>query len=250
MLLVRHTNDDKIEAGIDEAGRGSFWGPIMAGAVIWPKESEWSDAHRAISTQIKDSKKISPKKRERICDEIKLLAVAWGIGSVSANEIDENGIQWANQEAFRRALSSLVTKDASNNTIPYTEIPKRLIIDGVIGMEDPVEDREQFNIIDGDALYMPIAAASILAKVEHDRWVCQFCETNPECADRYSLLTCKGYGTAKHREGLGVYGAHELHRRTFVRKYIKDQESSTSAIGGAGAKPTPPIKRTICKIKL
>ena len=64
MLLVRHTNDDKIEAGIDEAGRGSFWGPIMAGAVIWPKESEWSDAHRAISTQIKDSKKIKKVKNQ------------------------------------------------------------------------------------------------------------------------------------------------------------------------------------------
>jgi len=237
MLLVRHTKDDKIEAGLDEAGRGSFWGPIMAGAVVWPIESEWTDDHRAISSQIRDSKKISPKKREKICDEIKRLATSWGVGSVTANEIDEKGIQWANQEAFRRALAGLSGKQ-----------PERLLIDGVIGMEDPVEDREQYNIIEGDGLYMPIAAASILAKVEHDRWVCDYCEKNPECAERYSLLTCKGYGTAKHRDGLGIYGAHELHRRTFVRKYVKDQGlSNSTSNGGAGA---PPVAKTLCKIKI
>jgi ribonuclease HII len=244
MLLVRHTKDDKIEAGLDEAGRGSFWGPIMAGAVVWPIESEWTDAHRSISSQIRDSKKISPKKREKICDEIKRLATSWGVGSVTANEIDEKGIQWANQEAFRRALSVLVSTDSSGNTIPYTKVPQRLIIDGVIGMEDPVEDREQYNIIEGDALYMPIAAASILAKVEHDRWVCDYCEKNPEYAERYSLLTCKGYGTAKHRNGLSIYGAHELHRRTFVRKYVGDSSTSN---GGAGV---PTIIKSVCKIKL
>ena len=232
MLLVRHTNDTKVEAGLDEAGRGSFWGPIMAGAVIWPTEDTWTEDHRQISSQIRDSKKISPKKREKICDEIKKLSTSWGIGSVSSEEIDERGIQWANQEAFRRALSSLSGKQ-----------PDRLLIDGVIGMEDPIEDREQHNIIDGDALYMSIAAASILAKVEHDRWVCKYCETNPECEERYNLLSCKGYGTAKHREGLGIYGAHALHRRTFVRKYVKDQVTTIS--GGAGASTS----RTLCKIK-
>ena len=248
MLLVRHTKDDKIEAGLDEAGRGSFWGPLMAGAVIWPDESSWTDDHRAIASQIRDSKKILPKKREKICDEIKRLATSWGVGSVSANEIDENGIQWANQEAFRRALNLLTCRDTSSNSIPYTRIPERLIIDGVIGMEDPIEGREQHNIIEGDALYMSVAAASIIAKVEHDRWICDFCEKNPECAERYSLLTCKGYGTAKHRDGLGIYGAHELHRRTFVRKYVKDESSLTSAVGGAGY--APPIKKKLCKIKI
>jgi ribonuclease HII len=233
MLLVRHTNDTKIEAGLDEAGRGSFWGPIMAGAVIWPTEDTWTDDHRSIASKIRDSKKISPKKREVLCDEIKRLSTSWGIGSVLSTEIDENGIQWANQEAFRRALSSLSGSQ-----------PERLLIDGVIGMSDPVEGREQHNIIDGDALYMSIAAASILAKVEHDRWVCKYCESNPECNDRYNLLSCKGYGTVKHREGLGIYGAHALHRRTFVRKYIKDYSTSN---GGAGA---PTITTNSCKIKI
>ena len=238
MLLVRHIADDKIEAGIDEAGRGSFWGPIMAGAVIWPKEAEWTDDHKAIAAQIRDSKKIAAKKRERICTDIKKLATAWGIGQVSAQEIDENGIQWANQEAFRRALHDMNTR--------YEPIPMRLLIDGVIGMEDTIEGREQFNIIDGDALYMPIAAASILAKVEHDMWVQNYCTENPECAERYHLQSCKGYGTAKHREGLGIYGAHALHRRTFVRKYVSD-----GATGGAGiAIPVASTSKTVCRIKL
>ena len=91
MLLVRHTNDTKVEAGLDEAGRGSFWGPIMAGAVIWPTEDIWTEEHRQVASQIRDSKKISPKKREKICDEIKKLSTSWGIGSVSSTEIDENG---------------------------------------------------------------------------------------------------------------------------------------------------------------
>jgi ribonuclease HII len=234
MLLVRHKADDIVEAGLDEAGRGSFWGPIMASAVIWPKEEEWTDQHRDLAKHIKDSKKIAAKKRETICDKIKELAVGWGVGSVTATEIDENGIQWANQEAFRRALAAITLKQQ----------PMRLLIDGVIGMPDTMEGREQYNIIDGDALYMPIAAASILAKVEHDRWVQTYCVENPECAERYHLLSCKGYGTAKHREGLGIYGAHMLHRRTFVRKYVP--ESSTPA-GGAGVAVSRP---TICKIKI
>ena len=110
-------------------------------------------------------------------------------------------------------------------------------------MDDPVEGREQHNIIDGDALYMSIAAASIVAKVEHDRWVCKYCEINPECVERYNLLSCKGYGTAKHREGLGIYGAHALHRRTFVRKYVGNQVINS----GAGA---PTITNKLCKIKI
>jgi ribonuclease HII len=233
MLSRRYAEDGKVEAGLDEAGRGSFWGDLYAAAVIWPDEATWTDEIKALVPNIKDSKKVSAKKRDKIADEIRRLAVDWAVGSVTAAEIDTNGIQWANQEAFRRALSSLSGSQ-----------PERLLIDGVIGMSDHVEGREQHNIIDGDALYMSIAAASILAKVEHDRWVCKYCESNPECNDRYNLLSCKGYGTVKHREGLGIYGAHALHRRTFVRKYIKDYSTSN---GGAGA---PTITTNSCKIKI
>lgn len=237
MLKLRHTDDDLVEVGLDEAGRGSFWGPIMAGAVIWPAEASWTDTHRKLGPQIRDSKRIAPKKRERIAAEIKELAVAWGIGMVGADEIDENGIQWANQEAFRRALAAVgsgsaiaagnaaaggagMTTESAKQTAPIDlrSSPQRLLIDGVIGM--PGGDAEQHNIVDGDALYLPIAAASILAKVEHDHWIRSYCATDTACAEHYDLLHSNGYGTKKHRDGLGIYGAHQHHRRTFVRKYI------------------------------
>lgn len=221
MLKLRHTDDNLVEVGLDEAGRGSFWGPIMAGAVIWPAEAAWTDAHRKLAPQIRDSKRIAPKKRERIAAEIKDLAVAWGVGIVGADEIDENGIQWANQEAFRRALAAIGNLPCASGGAgqqAVAVVPQRLLIDGVIGM--PGSDTEQHNIIDGDALYLPIAAASILAKVEHDHWIKSYCVTDTACAEQYDLLHSNGYGTKKHRDGLGIYGAHQHHRRTFVRKYI------------------------------
>jgi ribonuclease HII len=104
LLSRRWEEDGVIEAGVDEAGRGSFWGSLYAGAVIWPPEIAWTDEIRALMPNIKDSKKISPKKRDRIADDIKRLAADWAIGSVTAAEIDEHGIQWANQTAFHRAL--------------------------------------------------------------------------------------------------------------------------------------------------
>lgn len=211
-LKLRYSDsDDLIEVGVDEAGRGCFWGPIMAGAVIWPPVEEWTEEHRAVVGSIKDSKKIAPKKREKIADEIRRLAQTWAVGSVSAKEIDENGITWANQEAFRRAITGL--KFA----------PERLIIDGELSIYG--WEGEQHTVVDGDATYLHIAAASILAKVDHDRWVQGYCDANPECAEHYGLRTSKGYGTKVHRDGLGTYGAHELHRRTFIRNYVPAEQS-------------------------
>ena len=206
ILNLRHTEDSKPEIGLDEAGRGCFWGPIMAGAVLWPTRDKWTAEHEKIAPDIRDSKKIAPKKRARLADDIKRLAVAWGIGSVSNTEIDEQGIVWANQEAFRRAVKSLGVEDV------------RLLIDGEWLIPDWTG--EQHAIIEGDNTYLCIGAASILAKVEHDRWVQEYCDGNEECADRYDLRGSKGYGTDRHRAGLVANGAHTLHRRTFVRNYV------------------------------
>jgi ribonuclease HII len=202
MLSTRFKDDNMIEIGIDEAGRGSFWGPIMAGAMIIPLESSWTDKQKTLLTQLKDSKKISPKKRERIAD---------AIGIVTAQEINDNGITWANIEAFRRAVLALsLTQDEIIKT--------RLIIDGVLQIDN--WSGEQELIVEGDASYMAIAGASILAKVEHDRWITEFCKNNPECDDHYDLLKSKGYGTAKHRNGIKNYGAHELHRSLYVKNWL------------------------------
>jgi ribonuclease HII len=197
-----------IEIGVDEAGRGCFWGPIYAGAVIWPQEDEWNDTHRELAPRINDSKKIPEKKRAAIAEAIKLSATSWGIGIVSASEIDEKGITWSNQESFRRAIRSM------NHPIQAD----LLLIDGVLGL--PKEDNYKFQCIPGgDGKYLSIAAASILAKVSRDTYVKEWCSTNEE-ASHYGLLTNKGYGTAKHREGLKAYGPHILHRKQFIRDWI------------------------------
>lgn len=204
ILERRYAEDGLIEAGVDEAGRGSFWGSLYAGAVIWPSEDKWTDEIRALVPNIKDSKKISPKKRDRIADEIKRLATDWAIGAVTAKEIDENGIQWANQMAFHRALDGLKRVK-----------PGRALIDGTLSIGRT--DMQVVTVVDGDALFLPIAAASILAKVEHDRWLQERCTAEPALTTNYDMLSCKGYGTARHREGIAVNGLHADHRRRFIR---------------------------------
>jgi ribonuclease HII len=211
MLSLRHTPDEKPEIGLDEAGRGSFWGPLMAGAVLWPPRDQWTQEHEALSPQIRDSKKIAPKKRVRLAADIKRLCVAWAVGSVTNTEIDEQGIVWANQEAFRRAFEGLKGFKSSEC---------RLLIDGE--WQIPDWSGEQHTIVEGDNTYLCIGAASILAKVAHDEYVEGF--SDKEELACYDLKGSKGYGTAKHRAGLIANGAHALHRRTFVRKYVPEDQ--------------------------
>ena len=103
-LQVRFCDDNKLEAGVDEAGRGCLWGPLYAAAVIWPPEEDWLDEHREVAPFIKDSKKISAKKRKQIANQIQAAAIDYGIGSVSAKEIDQSGMTSANRLAFQRAI--------------------------------------------------------------------------------------------------------------------------------------------------
>ena len=209
MLNHRFRDDNLTEAGIDEAGRGCFWGPLMAAAVVWPADpiDTWDDTLKKLAPQIRDSKKISPKKRAIIAEEMRAYSrthgtLLYGVGSVSAEELDSYGVTWANQTAFERAVGQIAQK------------PQRLLIDGILACN--YEHGDVHTIVDGDATYLAIAAASILAKEAHDDWVRQFCEAEPEIAARYSLATCKGYGTAKHREGLRTHGPHEYHRQRFI----------------------------------
>lgn len=207
MLLPRHTEDSLIEVGLDEAGRGPLWGPLYAGAVIWTHEM--SEEQSKIASMIKDSKKLSAKKRTELAEFIKARALEWGVGSVSAAEIDELGMTKSNQLAFERALASL------NIT------PERIIIDGCLSIySQPWSFTPQVVEPEADGKYLAVAAASIIAKVEHDRWVVEYCERNENVAERYDLLKCKGYGTKKHREGILEFGPHELHRRLFLRKLL------------------------------
>lgn len=212
MLKLRHTNDTLQEIGVDEAGRGPLWGPMMAAAVIWPDESSWSPAHRDLVGSIKDSKTISAKKREVLATKIQSLATAFGIGTVSAEEIDTLGATRANQLAFRRAIQDLCA------ACPQTHC--RILIDGTLPLNDAAQHETVLTIVDGDATYLSIAAASILAKVAHDTWVVNWCKDNVADAAKYDLLSCKGYGTKKHRDGILEHGYTDLHRRLYLRKLI------------------------------
>ena len=212
MLKTRYQDDQLIEMGIDEAGRGCLWGPIYAAAVIWAPEDEWTEEHREIAPQIKDSKKLSEKKRDYIATAIQSLALDYGVGSVSAQEIDQNGMSYANRLAFKRAI------DASSI------LPDRVIVDGTLTIEKEwIREKgitESLTIVDGDAKYIPIAAASILAKTAHDQWVKDYLATHGDLEEKYNLLSSKGYGTEKHRAGILQYGAEQEHRRLFLRKLL------------------------------
>ena len=214
MLAPRFTNDALIEIGIDEAGRGSFWGPIVAGAVILP--TEWTDVQSILFAQFRDSKKISPKKRVVLSAAIKEQIPQWGIGIVGAEEINARGIQWANREAFRRAYYNIQGIDLSQC---------RLLIDGVLSV-DQWEGPQEL-IIEGDNQYMAIAAASILAKVAHDEWIQDYCDQHPECEERYHLRSSNGYGTAPHREGIRIYGGHTLHREQYIQNWLPGAQPNT-----------------------
>jgi ribonuclease HII len=211
MLTARYQEDERPEIGVDEAGRGSFWGPLTAGAVCLPPLSEWTDEHHAVFLPIRDSKKISPKKREVLATQLRdLLGNRCAVGMVSAEEINQQGVTWANREAFRRAIHGVGGAVETH----------RLLIDGTLAIDDWTG--EQHVIVEGDGTYLAIAAASILAKVEHDQWIRVYAEEHPECEERYHLVSSKGYGTAKHREAIRLYGGHVHHREAFIQHWLPD----------------------------
>lgn len=188
----RQYGDVTYICGIDEAGRGPLAGPVVAGAVILPKDCE--------ILYLNDSKKLSAKKREELYDEIMEKAIATGIGMVSPARIDEINILQATYEAMRMAIGELkvapgiLLNDAV--TIPQVEIP-------------------QVPIIKGDAKSVSIAAASILAKVTRDRLMVKYEEILPG----YGFAENKGYGSAAHIEALKSQGPSPIHRKSFITHF-------------------------------
>ena len=179
--------------GIDEVGRGPFAGPVVAGAVILPKD------HPIL--YLNDSKKLSEKKREELYEVILKEAVATGIGMASPARIDEINILQATYEAMRMAISNLSVQ------------PDLLLNDAVTIPEIEIM---QIPIIKGDAKSVSIAAASILAKVTRDRLMVEYEKVFPG----YDFASNKGYGTKAHIEGLKKLGPTPIHRMSFIHKYI------------------------------
>jgi len=181
----------KLVCGVDEAGRGPLAGPVYAAAVILPEGADIPG--------LNDSKKLSEKKREELFDIIKETAVAYGIGTASAKEIDEINILQATYLAMRRAVEALGTP-ADYALIDGNRMPPLAI---------PAE-----TIIKGDAKSPSIAAASILAKVSRDRYMYDLDKELPQ----YQFAKHKGYGTALHYECIEKYGISEHHRLSFLKK--------------------------------
>lgn len=184
--------------GIDEAGRGPLAGPVVAGAVILPK-----DCH---ILYLNDSKKLSEKRREELFLEIQEKAVSYATGIVSPAVIDEINILQATYEAMRQAISKL------------TEQPDIYLNDAVI---IPGIDKErQVKIIKGDAKSVSIAAASILAKVTRDHMMIEYDKLYP----MYGFGKHKGYGTKAHMDAIREHGLCPIHRRTFLKKLVRNEE--------------------------
>ena len=219
MLLITYKDDSLVECGIDEAGRGSLWGPLYAGAVIWKPESEWNDEIRSLNELIKDSKKISKKKRIMIFEAIKKHALSYSIGIVTAKEIDEMGMTKANKTAFQRALNSL------------SELSKvqRILLDGILRFETGT-NIELINQPEMDNTYLSVAAASIIAKVSHDNYIMEYISNNKSLNEKYDLENNKGYGTLKHRNGILKYGKDELHRNLFLRKLLSTKNTTCAIL--------------------
>ncbi len=179
--------------GVDEAGRGPLAGPVVAGAVILPKDCE--------ILYLNDSKKVSSKRREELYDEIMEKAVATGIGMAESSRIDEINILQATYEAMRMAIQKL-------GIVPDVLLNDAVTIPGL--------DMEQVPIVKGDARSVSIAAASILAKVTRDRLMVEYDTKYPQ----YGFSVHKGYGTAAHIEALKKYGPCSIHRRTFIKTIL------------------------------
>jgi ribonuclease HII len=197
--MQKYKNDIN-EIGLDEAGRGPLIGRVYAGAVIWDQTLDIPDF-------IKDSKKLTSKKRAVALDWIKNNIKYWGVGYADEKEIDKINILNATTLAMNRAIDDLTTK-GYNNPIQY------LLIDGV-GWEKKFKNYNVESVVKGDSLYLSIAAASIIAKEHHDMHIMELISNDPTLDDKYSLSSNMGYPTVKHFDGIKKYGCSEYHRKTF-----------------------------------
>lgn len=188
MALLTHYSD-KVEAGCDEAGRGCLAGPVVAAAVILKPNSNYPE--------LNDSKQLTEKKRMRLRNLVMQEALTYGIGVVTAQEIDEINILNASFLAMHRALDQLTLQ------------PELLLIDG--NRFNPYKQIKHVCIVGGDAKYQSIAAASILAKTTRDLMMEQYSEEYPV----YNWKKNKGYPTREHKQAIAENGTTPLHRMTF-----------------------------------
>lgn len=192
----------EIQVGIDEAGRGSLFGPVYVGAVIWDNNFK----HDKLK-YIKDSKKLTINKRNEMRKFIEDNALAWAVATCDHSTIDEINILNATYKAMHKALNSIYERNIKFD---------RILVDG--NRFKPFLSKNGFIrhncVIGGDNKYIQIAAASILAKTHHDEYIENICKNNPDYL-KYGLLKNQGYGTLEHRKAIKEFGLTEYHRKTF-----------------------------------
>ena len=200
-MLKQFYEKDKIEVGLDEAGRGCLFGPVCVAGVIWLDEDPNPEL------EIRDSKKVSEKKRTLLKDYIKDNAIAYSIVLVDHDDIDKYNILQATLRGMHQCLDN-ITDIINIDTI---------LVDG--NHFDFYSDRNDnyinhICVVDGDNTYKSIAAASILAKTYRDEWIDKLVDENPEL-EKYDLRNNKGYGTKRHLDAIKEYGVTKWHRKSF-----------------------------------
>lgn len=193
--LSAHRSGFQVVAGVDEAGRGPLSGPVVAAAVVLPPSYK--------NDEIRDSKQLSPKKRERLYQIINDDALSVGLGVVESSVIDSINILQATLMAMEAAVTNL------SLAVDY------LLIDGINNINVPIPQQA---VRKGDSLSISIASASIIAKVSRDKIMEIYHRQFPQ----YNFLKNKGYGTLEHREAIKKYGCCKIHRRSFkrVKEYL------------------------------
>ena len=199
-------DNDILEIGIDEAGRGPLFGRVYTGAVILPKDTDFD------FSQLKDSKKFtSVKKIKEVAEYIKEHAVAWTVTYKDETVVDKINIRQSVLTSMHDSIKDIMTENKNyfllvdgNDFKPYMKFEN-----------DTFNQIEHKCIEGGDNIYCAIAAASILAKTERDKYIEDLCEEHPELKERYNLDKNKGYGTKLHIDGIKKYGISKWHRKSY-----------------------------------
>jgi ribonuclease HII len=224
VLKSCYNEDEKVfEIGVDEAGRGPLFGRVYTAAVILPKDDSFD------FSKVKDSKKFHSKKKiEEAAEYIKQYALAWYVSFEDEKKIDEINILQATQLSMhnsinevRKSFNKIMKNNCKKETIDFKY---SLLIDGnyfnpitYLNKEtNKIENLTYMTVEGGDNKYASIAAASILAKVERDKYIEQLCEENPELSEHYGIDSNKGYGAKRHIDGIKEHGITIWHRRSFA----------------------------------
>ena len=218
--LSKFYNDEPnvLEIGIDEAGRGPLFGRVYTGAVILPK-----DVNSLFDfTLLKDSKKFtSVKKINEVADYIKENAIAWNVSYNDESVVDKINIRQSVLTSMHTSIKTIMEDNNEKNNNNNYNLEYFLLVDGndfkpYMKFENNMIGQVPHKCIEGgDNKYCAIAAASILAKTERDKYIGELCEEHPELKERYGLDKNKGYGTKQHLDGIKNYGISKWHRKTY-----------------------------------